>query len=97
MPYIKKDRRGLFAPCILEVATRMADTGADRGEVATAGDLNYIISRIVREWIGNSGMNYAAINAAIGVLECAQLELYRTLAAPYEDQKIAENGPLPAV
>ena len=28
----------------------------------------------------------------IGVLECAKLELYRRVAAPYEDDKIDENG-----
>jgi len=27
-----------------------------------------------------------------GVLECAKLELYRRIAAPYEDTKIEENG-----
>jgi len=32
------------------------------------------------------------INAIIGALECAKLELYRRVAAPYEDDKIAENG-----
>ena len=36
--------------------------------------------------------NYADINSAIGVLECAKLELYRRQAAPYEDKKIEENG-----
>ena len=28
----------------------------------------------------------------VGVLECAKLELYRRLAAPYEDLKIEDNG-----
>ena len=28
----------------------------------------------------------------IGALECAKLELYRRIAAPYEDTKIQENG-----
>jgi hypothetical protein len=28
----------------------------------------------------------------IGALECAKLELYRRLASPYEDLKIADNG-----
>jgi hypothetical protein len=32
------------------------------------------------------------VNEAIGVLECAKLELYRRVAAPYEDEKIAESG-----
>lgn len=29
-----------------------------------------------------------------GMLRCVQLELYRVLAAPYEDEKMAENGPV---
>jgi len=28
----------------------------------------------------------------VGVLECAKLELYRRIAAPYEDEKIVETG-----
>ena len=39
-------------------------------------------------------LNYAQLNAAIGVLECVKLELYRMVAAPYEDRKCMENGPI---
>jgi len=28
----------------------------------------------------------------VGVLECAKMELYRRVAAPYEDKKKEENG-----
>ena len=35
---------------------------------------------------------YAQINAAIGMMECCKLELYRKVAAPYEDQKEHDNG-----
>jgi len=60
---------------------------------ATVGELNYVVTRLVLEFIRNQGgMSYTTANAAIGVLECAKLELYRRLAAPYEDRKIAENG-----
>jgi hypothetical protein len=55
------------------------------------GELNYIITRIVDLWLGDKP-NYATFNAAIGVLECAKLELYRRRVAPYEDTKIAQNG-----
>ena len=37
-------------------------------------------------------VRYSKINALIGVLECAKLELYRRVAAPYENDKIDENG-----
>lgn len=56
-----------------------------------AGELNYLITSLVLKYIGPS-ISYGRINDAIGVLECAKLEMYRRLAAPYEDTKIAENG-----
>jgi hypothetical protein len=43
-------------------------------------------------WQGFERVGYAEINEVVGVLECCKLELYRRLAAPYEDTKIKENG-----
>ena len=40
----------------------------------------------------NWGERYAVYNELIGALECAKLELYRKRVAPYEEEKIAENG-----
>lgn len=57
-----------------------------------AGELNYKVTKLVDAWITDEGLSYASINAAIGVLECAKLELYRRIAAPYEDTKIVANG-----
>jgi hypothetical protein len=62
-----------------------------------AGELNYIISKIVHNWLEDHGVGYSNINTAIGVLECAKLELYRQIAAPYERQKRKENGPVSAL
>lgn len=61
------------------------------------GELNYAVTRIVDRYLANSAerdgrTRYAHLNEAIGVLECAKLELYRRIAAPYEDEKIAESG-----
>jgi len=39
-----------------------------------------------------NGLSYTQINAVIGVLECAKMELYRRIAAPYEDKKSRESG-----
>ena len=59
----------------------------------TAGELNYSLTKMVHEYIVNKGgINYSNINEVIGVLECAKQELYRVLAAPYEDEKKNENG-----
>ena len=59
----------------------------------TAGELNYLITTNVLRYLhGAPKLSYAEINAVIGVLECAKMEFYRRLAAPYEDTKIRENG-----
>lgn len=58
----------------------------------TAGEINYLISRICDRHIEHHGLNYTTINELVGVLECAKLELYRRIAAPYEDTKISTNG-----
>lgn len=56
----------------------------------SAGELNFYITMIVKEWVGKP--SYSKIATATGVLENVKQEFYRRLAAPYEDAKIAENG-----
>ena len=56
------------------------------------GDINYIVTSVLAAWIEKRGLNYSALAEAVGVLETAKLELFRRVAAPYEDGKIAENG-----
>jgi hypothetical protein len=55
------------------------------------GDLNYVISYLCDGYIGKSP-TYKKLNETIGVLECAKLELYRQVLAPYENMKCEENG-----
>lgn len=57
----------------------------------TPGEVNYMVTKIVRAWLGSKPC-YEDFNAALGVLECAKLELYRRMVAPYEDKKKEENG-----
>ena len=57
------------------------------------GDLNYTITRLCDAYIcARGGASYTLLNEVIGVLECAKLELYRRIAAPYEDKKLQANG-----
>ena len=56
------------------------------------GELNYIITSVLDQYIQVTGLSYATLNEIIGVLECAKMELYRRIAAPYEDKKLSENG-----
>lgn len=76
MPYITREDR-----------KRVSETGPD-----TPGDLNFMITKLVDYYLNKKGVKYSTINEAIGVLECAKLELYRRIAVPYEDQKLLTNG-----
>lgn len=62
--------------------------------VLSSGELNYRITNEINRFLSiyPNGLSYSGINTAIGVLECAKLELYRRVAAPYEDKKCVENG-----
>jgi len=58
-----------------------------------AGELNFLVTELCLAFVdGIGGPSYLAFNSAIGALECAKLELYRRMVAPYEDAKMAENG-----
>jgi len=76
-------------PYIIETERAELDDG---GLPVNVGELNYVISTLIDEYLQEYGKNYTNINEVIGVLECAKLELYRRVAAPYEDEKIEQNG-----
>ena len=77
-------------PYITIEARARIDAG---GAPETAGELNYAITRIVDEYLVRRGaIRYAHLNEVVGALECAKLELYRRVAAPYEDAKRDETG-----
>ena len=77
MPYVTRDARARL------------DAG---GAPENAGELNYLITRLADEYLVRKGLRYTNVNEVVGALECAKLELYRRIAAPYEDAKIAETG-----
>ncbi len=60
-------------------------------EKCSSGTLNYIVTKVVKKILGENP-NYERYNAAIGVLECAKLELYRRRMADYEQEKQFVNG-----
>ena len=82
MPYISKSDRDDLKQKIV-YAGRSIDN---------PGELNYLITLLVNEYLYNKGKSYTSINEVIGVLECSKLELYRRIASPYEDSKIQQNG-----
>ena len=82
MPYIHPLRRVYFTDAI--------DSLLD--DISSPGDLNFVVTTLLHGIVKRRGPSYGQYNALIGVLECAKLEFYRRKAAPYEDEKIAENG-----
>jgi hypothetical protein len=78
MPYIKQERRE---------AIRAGAKPQD------AGELNFAVTMLMDGYLSEKGgIRYAHLNEVVGALECAKLELYRRVAAPYEDKKINEAG-----
>lgn len=81
-------------PYITTEARNRLDSGS---APRNAGELNYAVTRLVDAYLAAAQseagrLRYSHLNEAIGVLECAKLELYRRVAAPYEDEKMAEAG-----
>jgi hypothetical protein len=78
MPYIKQGLR----------------EGIDEGtmDIIMPGELNYAITRLLKQYLVQHGTKYQTINDILGALEGAKAEFYRRVAAPYEDEKIKENG-----
>jgi hypothetical protein len=84
MPYIPQDRRA-------EILDEMRNDGTHWSQ-ENAGDLNYVITTFIDNFIFEKGCRYAHLNEMMGALECCKQELYRRLVAPYEDEVIEENG-----
>jgi hypothetical protein len=82
MPYIKKLDRKKFEP----------STKTLNKHISTCGELNYVMTKLCHQYIQKKGLCYANINEVIGAVECMKMELYRMIAAPYEEEKIDKNG-----
>ncbi|MGC9157002.1 MAG: DUF6899 family protein [Candidatus Micrarchaeia archaeon] len=85
MPYIKKDKRQEIDK-LLEPLIGLLKS-AETEEVD--GELNYVVTKLLWSLYSPRYFNY---NRAIGVLESVKQEFYRRKVAPYEDEKIRENG-----
>lgn len=77
MPYVAQEARERLALSISPL---------------NAGELNYILTCVVNEYLFRKGKTYQNINDILGALEGTKLEFYRRVAAPYEDTKIEANG-----
>ena len=79
MPYITQGARSKLEPL-------------DPQEIPGPGELNYLLSQIIDNYIVDCGISYTVFNDVVGVLECLKMELYRRAIASYEDKKLSMNG-----
>lgn len=82
MPYIKTEDRLKFNTRINEISNL----------ITCDGDLNYVISLLLHKQLEKRGICYQNMNNLMGSIDCAKMEFFRTVIAPYEDKKRNENG-----
>lgn len=95
MPYIKNEKRNEVDNQLSNLIDSVAESSS--GDIlALPGILNYCITSLIKETYrivsGKVKLSYSDHNSAVGMLECAKQEFYRRNTAPYEDEKILENG-----
>lgn len=86
MPYISASEREAF-------------TIRTSQQPQTVGQLNYGITYLIMQYLTIHAESYQIYaesyqiyNDIMGVLACAQQEIYRRYIADYKDQKLNENG-----
>lgn len=80
MPYIKNNRQ--FLDTHLNPITEY---------ITTPGELCYCVFKLMKNLAENDKC-FSNMAMIISEIECAKLEFYRRIVAPYEDKKIEENG-----
>lgn len=81
MPYIKEERRTLFANLVWRIINN----------ISQPGDLCYCVYKMMKG-LSDNDPNFKNMSSLIAEIESAKLEFYRKVVAPYEDKKIEENG-----
>lgn len=94
MPYINEEERQELDECISQMVECIINTkvGLNNPQDFSnfLGRINYCFSRVIMGVMRN--ISYKNIAMVTGVLENIKQEFYRRAAAPYENQKINENG-----
>ena len=89
MPYIiEETRQDYYEDGLDNVANLLIQADDDD----LPGELNFVITHLVKRIMQIKGERYRRYNAIIGALECCKLELYRRMVGPYEDKAIERNG-----
>lgn len=90
MPYIKPEQRELLDPLINDLAKTITAIEHSSAESQWPGLLNYAVTRLAVKLL--PVLNYNSMSRMHGVLADVPMEWYRRMMAPYEDEKIAQNG-----
>ena len=84
MPYIQQKIRKKYQE-VLDYLNHFV-------KINCPGELNYILFKIILQYIRDKRECYQIYNDVIGVLGCIKQELYRRFISKYEDLKIKQNG-----
>ena len=76
MPYIKPETRDVMLVC----------------RPSRPGDLAFKLAAHINQYLQGNGRSFQTFCEVEGVLQCLSKEIYRRLTAPYEDEKIKQNG-----
>ena len=87
MPYITQEQRDRLDPLI-------APLSDDLLEHLDVGEYNYVMTKLMHDYLIKVGLKYKNVSAAKAVLMDARDELGRVVMGNYEDKKIEENGPI---
>lgn len=92
MPYITENYRETLRPLVDQLADEISRLHSENPSQTRDGLLNFCFTEVLNKVFPNP--RYTDINEIIGTLECTKLEYYRKRAAPYEDIKEEQNGPV---
>jgi hypothetical protein len=86
MPYIDSESRDRLENLVKTMCLT---------KIETAGELNYLLTRLVHVFLDQGGYSYRGFNDVMGALEGCKLELYRRHIGEYENLKANQNGDVP--
>jgi hypothetical protein len=86
MPYIKQGKRFAIDQAVYALRTKLSEGGFDKGS------MNYAITKLIQAYIRFHGKTYNSLSDVTGVLNDVKVEFERRVVAPYENEKIDENG-----
>ena len=84
MPYIDKGARKRVGYTVLDTALNDAPE--------TAGELNFVLTHAILDYLTVHGLSYQTCNDIVGALDNCKDEFRRRVQHPYENKAIERNG-----